>query len=223
MRSVTTVSGRTFAIGVLAAAGVFAAVGVAWGSIPSSDGVIHACYATNGGSVKIIDTAKDKGCSGGWTPITWNQTGPVGPKGDPGTPGAKGDPGTPGAKGDPGTPGAKGDPGPAGTARAYGSINPAGGVSRSKGIVSVSHPDTGKYCITLDASIDPGTTIAIATPNFTGDSTEVGTNAAQAIVEAGGGASPNLNCPSGTLGVVAMERSGTTNTLHDEPFFVVIP
>jgi hypothetical protein len=163
---------------------------------------------------------------------------PRGAKGDTGAPGQKGDTGAPGQKGDTGAPGQKGDtgapgaPGNDGTARAYGVINADGTFSRSKGIAAVSHPTAGNYCITLDAGIDPASTVPIATPNFTGDDTSIGDNLPQALVEGGTGNSPHLTCPSGTLGVVTMSRTITTNAgnvttisvaLADEPFFISVP
>src|SRR3954447_25997794 len=104
-------------------AGVIVAVsgGIAFASIPDSDGTIHACLLKDVGTVRVIDTAKSglKGkCSNLETEITWNQKGQAGAKGDKGDPGVKGDkgdPGTPGVKGDKGDPGVKGDKGDPGT------------------------------------------------------------------------------------------------------------
>src|SRR5215469_6371589 len=55
-------------------------------SIPDSNGLIHGCYqsngagATNGTPLNIIDTSQAS-CGKNQTPITWNQTGPAGPRG----------------------------------------------------------------------------------------------------------------------------------------------
>src|SRR4051794_19369748 len=213
------------AVLVAVAAGTGGLGGVARGTIPDSGGVIRACYQKNHGDLRVIDTAKDK-CNPSEIALSWNQTGPTGPKGDTGPTGPtgpkgdtgptgptgpKGDTGPTGAtgptgpKGDTGPTGPTGDTGPtgpAGPARAYGAIGADGGLSRSAGIASVNHPRTGNYCITLNAGIDPSTTIAVTTPNFTGDDTAVGDNATQAIVEVGTGSTQHLGCPSGTLGVV---------------------
>ena len=77
-------------------AGAAAATGVAFATIPGSDGVIHACYATNGsGTVNVIDpTSTDASvptsCVKGQASFAFNQTGPPGP---PGSPGPAGPPG----------------------------------------------------------------------------------------------------------------------------------
>lgn len=56
--------------------------GVAWGSIPGSDGVIHGCYKTSNpatGSVIVVDETAS--CPSGFAPLNWNQTGPAGVSG----------------------------------------------------------------------------------------------------------------------------------------------
>ena len=95
----------TVLIGLLAAM-LFA--GVAWASIPDSNGVIHGCYLNRGGAIRVIDSGAGQRCTRQETPIEWNETGPAGPAGQKGDPGDKGPPGD---KGDPGPPGPKGDPG----------------------------------------------------------------------------------------------------------------
>ena len=94
-------------------------------SIPDGQGTIHACYATRpsfftpAGSTRIIDSAAAV-CQAGEVPISWNQSGPVGPQGAQGDPGVQGPAGTAGAQGAAGPQGAagaqgpKGDPGPPG-------------------------------------------------------------------------------------------------------------
>jgi hypothetical protein len=91
---------------------VLAGTGFAVASIPDRGGVISACYATRGGSLRLIDTVR-KGlaghCGRGERLVTWNQTG------RPGLPGPRGLPGVQGPKGDPGD---LGPPGP-GASRIY--------------------------------------------------------------------------------------------------------
>jgi hypothetical protein len=98
-----------------------AVAGVAYAAIPDSSGVIHGCYATKNGTLRVIDSSGK--CANTELALNWNQTGP---KGDPGPAGPTGPAGPPGAKGDlgaagpAGPAGAKGDTGPAGPAGAKG-------------------------------------------------------------------------------------------------------
>jgi uncharacterized protein YjbI with pentapeptide repeats len=57
--------------------------------IPDTNGVIHACYRTNNGSIRIIDSATQT-CAGNEAAITWNQTGPQGSQGPAGPQGPQG-------------------------------------------------------------------------------------------------------------------------------------
>jgi hypothetical protein len=84
-------------------------------------------------------------------------TGPAGPQGAAGAAGAAG------AKGD------KGDKGDPGSARAFGYITSGGALSpdyASKGVVAVTRPSTGQYCIELDPSIDASQVEAITTVDW---------------------------------------------------------
>ncbi len=56
------------------------ATGIVAASIPDSSGVIHACYRTNTGSVRIVEDTVGS-CGANETAISWNQTGPQGPSG----------------------------------------------------------------------------------------------------------------------------------------------
>lgn len=62
----------------LAAAGAVGA-GVAYASIPGSNGVINGCYKSSGGDLKVIDSSAS--CASGYKPLNWNQAGPQGPAG----------------------------------------------------------------------------------------------------------------------------------------------
>src|SRR5258708_23745370 len=67
-----------------------AGLGIAWASIPDSNGVIHGCYKTSSpgqGALVVIDSATQT-CPSGTTPLNWNQTGPQGPAGPAGPSGA---------------------------------------------------------------------------------------------------------------------------------------
>jgi hypothetical protein len=79
-----------------------AAIGVASGAIPSTDGTIHGCFAKSDGELRVIDKAKQQKCKNSEQALNWNQKGL---KGDPGPQGPKGDPGAPGPQGPEGDPG----------------------------------------------------------------------------------------------------------------------
>jgi hypothetical protein len=130
-----------------------------------------------------------------------------------------------------GTNGSNGTNGADGTARAFGRVAENGTLTRSKN-ATVSHPSTGTYCITLASGIDASQTGLTATPDFAQDSTFLGTNGAQAVVEWD---SVPLTCSAGTLEVDTAERTvstaGSTDgdvravnlAFHDESFFFVVP
>jgi hypothetical protein len=59
-------------------------------SIPDSQNTIHGCYATKGGTLRVIDTDAGATCAKGEQAITWNQQGPAGPQGPTGPAGASG-------------------------------------------------------------------------------------------------------------------------------------
>ena len=73
------------------------ASGIAVAAIPDESGVIHACYKTVNGQVRIVESAAD--CNPSETSIDWSQTGPTGPAGPPGPQGATGPQGPQGAQG----------------------------------------------------------------------------------------------------------------------------
>lgn len=85
------------ALGLVAIA--FAVAGIAYASIPSANGVIHGCYKTNQGTLRVIDTEQGQACSNSEAPLDWNQRGVTGPQGVQGPPGPQGQQGE---KGDPG-------------------------------------------------------------------------------------------------------------------------
>jgi hypothetical protein len=130
---------------ISALAGALAAVavggGIAWASVPSSSGVIQACYSKSTGVVSVIDTDAGQTCNErSQVPLSWNRQGRDGIDGTNGKDGVSvtssalgvGDANCPtggsefvssnattyacnGAKGDTGDqgpPGPKGDPGP---------------------------------------------------------------------------------------------------------------
>lgn len=75
-----------------------AGVAVVSASIPDASGVIHGCYRTNNGTLRIIDSASQT-CAGNEAALTWNQTGPQGPAGATGPQGPAGPQGPQGPAG----------------------------------------------------------------------------------------------------------------------------
>jgi hypothetical protein len=60
-----------------AAAAVFAsAAGVAYATIPDSQGVILACYKADSGQLRLSNTG---GCGPSESALSWNRVGPAGP------------------------------------------------------------------------------------------------------------------------------------------------
>jgi hypothetical protein len=59
---------------IATAALVFAAGGFAVATIPTADGTIHGCYATNGGQLRIVQHTK---CKKREKAISWNKDGPA--------------------------------------------------------------------------------------------------------------------------------------------------
>jgi hypothetical protein len=98
-------------------------VGAAMAAVPDSNGVIHACYSKQNGRLRINEANNPKlpDClTNDENALSWNQTGPAGPKGDTGATGAQGPKGDTGATGATGPAGAKGDTGATGPAGAQG-------------------------------------------------------------------------------------------------------
>jgi hypothetical protein len=62
---------------------------IAFASIPDSVGVIHGCFKTQSGQLRVIDAATAQ-CSPSETAISWNQIGPQGPQGPAGPQGPPG-------------------------------------------------------------------------------------------------------------------------------------
>jgi hypothetical protein len=56
------------------------AAGVAYGAIPSSNGVISACKAKDG-AIKLIDKEAGQNCPGSQQLVEWNKQGPAGQAG----------------------------------------------------------------------------------------------------------------------------------------------
>ncbi len=84
-------------------------------SIPAPNGVISGCYKKSGGSLRVIDTARDSCDVNNEIPVHWNQIGPQGPIGPVGPMGPAGPQGVQGFQGPPGPQGPQGPAGPPGS------------------------------------------------------------------------------------------------------------
>jgi hypothetical protein len=80
--------GRRLVLAAALTGAAVAAGGVAYASIPGSDGVISACYLKSGSALKVIDS--EKSCPKGETMLTWNQGGTPGADGSDGADGVSG-------------------------------------------------------------------------------------------------------------------------------------
>src|SRR5215207_212308 len=81
---------------------LLATVGVGYAAIPSSDGVIHACYNASSnpsGQLRVIDAEAGAKCGKNEKPLDFNQTGPQGPAGPAGPQGLVGSAGPTGSQG----------------------------------------------------------------------------------------------------------------------------
>ena len=50
---------------------------VVYASVPGADGLIHGCYQTNGGQLRVVDTAAVTGCRIGEVAVAWPATAPT--------------------------------------------------------------------------------------------------------------------------------------------------
>jgi len=96
-------TGRRLGLLVLVVAvAAFAVASVVQASIPDSGGVIHGCYITGHGQLRVIDTGQGGNCSPNETALDWNHTGLKGDTGPQGPTGVTGATGPQGLKGDTG-------------------------------------------------------------------------------------------------------------------------
>ena len=77
-------------IGVVALALLLITGGVAYATIPDSNGVIHGCYATKNGSLRVIDPSAGQSCGTKEAALDWNAQGPQGSTGPAGPAGPAG-------------------------------------------------------------------------------------------------------------------------------------
>lgn len=62
---------RASATAVIAIVGVLMLSGAVWASIPGPDGMINACYAKTGGTLRVIDKANGGTCKSTEKPLSW--------------------------------------------------------------------------------------------------------------------------------------------------------
>jgi hypothetical protein len=126
--------------------------GLAYATIPDSNGVYTACKLNATGTIRLIDPSLSGllgRCNASLeTQISWNQKGQKGDPGAAGAPGAKGDPGAPGEKGEKGDKGDKGDPGGSFVGSA---CSTTGGAT---GTVRMSVAETGPISLSCSVATD---------------------------------------------------------------------
>src|SRR5262245_50706321 len=66
-------SGRVRLAALVVVALGLAAGGIAYASIPDSNGAIHGCYQKNSGQLRVVDPGAGGGCSSSESPLVWNQ------------------------------------------------------------------------------------------------------------------------------------------------------
>ena len=92
-------------LGLVVGVGV-AVAGIAYAAIPDSNGVIHGCYNSDNGALRVFGKSKDyQQCNANEKALDWSQTGPTGPTG---ATGATGPTGATGATGPTGPTGSQG-------------------------------------------------------------------------------------------------------------------
>jgi hypothetical protein len=70
---------RKVLIGLVPVVLLAAVSGVALGTIPAPDSVIHACYVKKTGALRVVSS--NRRCPAGQAPLNWNARGPQGPQG----------------------------------------------------------------------------------------------------------------------------------------------
>jgi hypothetical protein len=152
-----TIAGRGARFVLVAGAALALGAGVAYATIPSSNGVIHACYRVadddRKGNLRVVNDPAS--CNTNESALQWNQQGP------------KGDQGPQGIQGERGPQGPQGPAGPAGASRvdyvveeftvAHGHIRPEDGtlVGANLRLVTVRCP-SGLHAIAGGISLKAG-------------------------------------------------------------------
>ena len=127
--------GRARWVSLGAIVGSLAVGGIALADIPDS-GVIHGCYKTLSGNLRVIDSSAGGTCAASETPLDWNQDGPTGATGPTGGVGPTGP---------------TGQAGPSIFERALGN----GDVPNDLGTIGSLPLPPGKYLITAKLEVAP--------------------------------------------------------------------
>jgi hypothetical protein len=129
---------------------VVALGGVAGATIPDSAGVIHGCYVTSTGQLRVIDSVTATTCNSDESSLEWSQAGPTGATGATRAKGAVGATGGTGAKG---VSGAKGDRGPSDaftTGQSHGAVK----IGKTAVLVRGLSLPAGKYAVTAQTDVE---------------------------------------------------------------------
>jgi hypothetical protein len=121
--------------------------GIAYASIPDASGVIHGCYLTKNGSLRVIQSPGGA-CVSGETALNWSQTGPKG---------ATGARGTAGTDGTNGATGPTGPMGPSGSGAAlWANVSKDGTVWAQHGVLTTNALGaglTGQYLVQFNRDV----------------------------------------------------------------------
>jgi hypothetical protein len=131
--------------------------GVAYASIPDQGEVIHGCYKTSDGKLRVIDPGAGDSCNSSETVIDWNQKGPQGPTGPQGLQGVAGPTGPSGAQGPQGIQGTQGNPGPSGVSHAYLASTNTFTISGGNGVFPTTvlqfNAQAGNYVVSVNGEL----------------------------------------------------------------------
>jgi hypothetical protein len=133
--------------------------GVAWASIPSTNGIIYGCYNKRSGVLRVINTSVRQRCRRRESALNWEEVGPQGKRGATGPKGATGSRGQTGQTG---------QTGPEGPSNAYFAAQTGTSkLSSSSTNVLVLPVPAGKYVVSASVEITNEDTSQEATEEAT--------------------------------------------------------
>jgi hypothetical protein len=191
------------AIAIAAALGTALLGGVAWATIPDSGGVIHACFDSKSGNLRVLD-APSHTCGKFETSLDWNQQGSPGPAGPAGAAGAAGPAGPTGSAGATGAAGPAGPAGPTGPAGAdatnlWALVSDDGSLRAGSHATAATSVGSSEFRVTFDQDVSAcAYSVTQQTPGgfFDGNqnlyqATSLTGNVVAVRVNAAGGGTPN--------------------------------